>query len=376
LNFNQSQSQNQNQSQSQNPSLNPSQFQSLNPSLSQFLSQNLNQNQYQSQSQSQKPIPEPEPEPIPEPEPEPIPEPEPEPEPIPEPEPEPEPIPEPEPEPIPEPEPEPEPEPIPEPEPEPIPEPEPEPEPEPIYQSGDIIRSYYSLSSDVLNVIKDSNNNMYLALGTNIIKKIDVNGNESNITYDVTNARIVSFAIDSNDNLHFVDNENNNIVKYSNSVFTAVSLPPVLDKPQGIIFDTYDNLFIADTLNNKIRKVDTNGELTTIVGTGTQGTSENGTDARSCNLNQPYGLALDTNGKLYFSELGNHLVRVIDNNNKVQTIAGTGVAGYYRRDQWLGFDTPLDEPRGISISNTNRLYIADTNNHRIRKVNLSHGIFV
>ena len=177
--------------------------------------------------------------------------------------------------------------------------------------------------------------------------------------------------MDSNDNLHFVDNDNNRVVKYSNSAFTIV-VSTGLNKPQGIIFDVYDNLYIADTDNNVIRKVDTNGVMTTIVGSGTQGTSENGTDALSCNLNQPYGLALDTNGKLYFSELGNHVVRMIDNNNKVQTIAGTGVAGYYR-DQWLGFDTPLDEPRGISISKTNRLYIADTNNHRIRKVNLSHG---
>ena len=212
---------------------------------------------------------------------------------------------------------------------------------------------------------------MYYAQGNNEIKKKNNQGTTSLITYNVTDAEIVSVALDSNDDLHFVDNKNSKVVKYSNSAFTIV-VSTGLNKPQGIIFDRYDNLFIADSLNNRIRKVDQNGVMTTIVGTGTQGTSENGTDALSCNLNNPYGLALDTNGLLYFSELGNHVVRKIDENDKVQTIAGTGVAGYYR-DQWLGFDTPLDEPRGITISNTNRLYIADTNNNKIRKVNLSHG---
>ena len=82
--------------------------------------------------------------------------------------------------------------------------------------------------------------------------------------------------------------------------------------------------------------MDTNGVLTTLVGSGTEGTSVDGTNALSCNLNKPYGLALDSNDKLYFSELGNHIVRMIDNNNLVYTVAGTGSAGYFR-DQWLGY---------------------------------------
>mgnify|MGYP000739370911 CR=1 FL=1 len=93
------------------------------------------------------------------------------------------------------------------------------------------------------------------------------------------------------------------------------------------VFDTLGNLYFSDTENHVIRKIDTNGIITTIVGDGSSGYTGDGGLATSAKINKPRGLIFDSNGALYFSGSGNHVIRKINEDGIISTFAGTGIAG-------------------------------------------------
>ncbi|KAG2373593.1 hypothetical protein C9374_012056 [Naegleria lovaniensis] len=144
--------------------------------------------------------------------------------------------------------------------------------------------------------------------------------------------------------------------------------------PMSVVVDSMSGeVFIADTMNHKIRKIFSNGTIVSIAGmnslVGTSNgniTTEDGVDARSIQLNQPTSLFLSPKGSLYFSDSRNYKIRRITPNGLIWTIAGNGTAGYQAASS-LATETPLNAPQGLVISrHTGELFIADTYNHRIR----------
>ncbi len=137
-----------------------------------------------------------------------------------------------------------------------------------------------------------------------------------------------------------------------------------LDSPSGVAADATGNLYIADTDNHRIRKVDALGIITTVAGDGTAG---DGGPAAAAQLNSPSGVAVDADGNLYIADTGNHRIRKVDALGIITTAAGDGTAGD-GGDDGPAAAAQLDSPSGVAADADGNLYIADTNNHRIRKV--------
>ena len=152
-----------------------------------------------------------------------------------------------------------------------------------------------------------------------------------------------------------------------------------LHLPEGLTVDYFGNLFIADTYNNRIRKVNTSGVITTIAGSGaagvgTGGFSGDGGQATTASLNTPTGIVVDLAGNLYVADAGNNRIRKIDaNTGVISTIAGTGTAGY-SLDSGAATLATLNSPNSLVLDKNGNLYFTDQENDRIRKINLSTGL--
>jgi sugar lactone lactonase YvrE len=139
-----------------------------------------------------------------------------------------------------------------------------------------------------------------------------------------------------------------------------------LDLPLAVAVDREGNLYIADAENYRIRKVDKEGTITTIAGTGEEGYSGDGGPATSAQLTYPVGLAFDDRGNLYIAdELS---VRKIDPSGTITTVAGTGRGGHFSGDGGPATEAKLIAA-DVALDSKGNLYIADSDNHRIRKVN-------
>lgn len=153
---------------------------------------------------------------------------------------------------------------------------------------------------------------------------------------------------------------------------SAFTVPLLL--PSAIVFDTTGNLYLAETANHVIRKVDTSGVLTTIAGSGNQGFSGDNGPATAALLDSPQGLALDTANNLYIADTHNHRIRKLNlATNVVVTIAGTGVPGF-SGDNAPATAANLDLPTALALDLAGDLYLADTANHRIRRIDAHTGI--
>lgn len=153
-----------------------------------------------------------------------------------------------------------------------------------------------------------------------------------------------------------------------------------IGRPHGIALDGAGNIYIAEFLNHRIRKVTiSTGIIETIAGSGSTGFagggfSGDGGPAVEAELKFPAGGAFDPAGNYYFSDAGNNRVRKIDlATGIITTVAGTGEPGY-AGDGGAAVDALLQSPRPLEIDSKNRLYIGDTNNHVIRMVDLNTGI--
>ena len=139
-----------------------------------------------------------------------------------------------------------------------------------------------------------------------------------------------------------------------------------LNFPIGVAIDVSDDLLIADAGNNRIRKV-SGGVITTIAGTGTPGHSGDGGPAVEAELSFPVSVAVDGSGFVYVADAGNTVVRVIEASGFIFPFAGTGQAGY-GGDGGPAPDALLGDPASVSVGPQGEVYIADADNNRIRKV--------
>ena len=145
-----------------------------------------------------------------------------------------------------------------------------------------------------------------------------------------------------------------------------------LTAPYGVTTDADGNIYIPDTENHRIRKVDTEGIITTFAGTGEEGFSGDGGPATEAELNWPTGVAVDDAGNLYIADRNNERVRRVDPEGIITTFAGTGEWGYDSdEDGGPAASALLNWPTGLALDVDGNLYIADEYNNRIRRVDTS-----
>ena len=200
-----------------------------------------------------------------------------------------------------------------------------------------------------------------------------------------TAARLTSpygVAVDGAGNLYIADVSNHRIRKVdSTGTITTIAgtgelgfsgdggpaVEAELYNPRGVAVDGAGNLYIAESGNERIRKVDSTGTITTIAGTGERGFSGDGGPAVEAELYNPYGVAVDGAGNLYIADYSNHRIRKVDSTGTITTVAGTGQYGF-SEDGVPATAVRLAFPRGVAVDGAGNLYIADTSNDRIRKV--------
>jgi uncharacterized protein (TIGR03437 family) len=171
------------------------------------------------------------------------------------------------------------------------------------------------------------------------------------------------FKVDTNGNLtRFAGNG-----RAGNSGDGGPATAAQLSFPMGIAIDGSGNVFVADRDASVVRKIATNGIITTAAGTGKPGYTGDGGPAASAQLNGPFGLAMDDAGNLYIADTGNQVVRRVSMDGTISTVAGTGTAGY-AGDGGAARSAQLNGPEGVAVDGAGNLYIADTFNGRIRRV--------
>jgi sugar lactone lactonase YvrE len=196
-------------------------------------------------------------------------------------------------------------------------------------------------------VALDAQGNLYLAeMANHVIRKVDVAGH---ITV-IAGSGVQGFGGDS-----------------------GPATSALLDSPQGLATDAH-NLYISDTHNHRIRKVDfSTGTITTIAGNSSSGSDGDAGLASAATLDAPTSLALDSKGDLYFADMRSHRIRKISaETGIITTVAGNGTQGF-DGDGGKAAASLIDSPAGIVVDSSGNLYIADTHNHRVRRVDTTTG---
>lgn len=245
----------------------------------------------------------------------------------------------------------------------------------------------YAKFSNPAGIVMDSSGNMYIGdSNNNRIRKITPAGVVSTFAGSTfgfldgigTAAQFnfpTGLAIDSSGNIYVVDKNNHKIRKITSAgVVTTVAGSSVgftnglgtsaqFNSPSGIAVDANGNLYVTDTYNHKIRKIDTSGNVTTFAGS-TQGAADGtGTSAQ---FYFPQGIAIDNSGNLYVTDY-THRVRKIYPTGVVVTIAGSSFTSQGYVDGPAA-TAKFDDPRAMAIDSSGNIYVADSANHKIRKI--------
>lgn len=239
--------------------------------------------------------------------------------------------------------------------------------------------------------ICDSDNHVIrkVAVATGIITTVAGNGNPgySGNGGPATAAQLKfpeDVAVDGNGDLYIADTQNHVIRKVAaaNGIITTVAgtgspgssgvpgpaLAAKLNSPRGIQVASNGDLYIGDRTNNQVRKViAATGTIINYAGTGVGGYAGDGGPATLARLNRPQGLHLTSAGDLYVADAGNHAIRKISAAGIITTIAGTGVSGY-TGDGGPATLARLDAPQAVHLAPSGDIYISDTGNNVMRRV--------
>lgn len=157
------------------------------------------------------------------------------------------------------------------------------------------------------------------------------------------------------------------------TVLDGPALSATLYLPTSITLDASGNMYIADSLHNRIRKVDTTQTMSTIAGSNVASYTGDGGPAASATLNTPSGVALDGAGNLFIADTANNVVReIVQATGIIVTVAGNGTQGN-NGDDGPATAAELNQPLGVTVDIAGNLFIADTGNNRIRRVDVYSG---
>jgi sugar lactone lactonase YvrE len=140
-----------------------------------------------------------------------------------------------------------------------------------------------------------------------------------------------------------------------------------LNNPEGLAVDGAGNVYVADTNQQRVFRIDPAGTMTTFAGNGQYVFSGDGGPATAASLYEPHGLAIDGVGNVYISDYGHQRVRRVDPAGTISTVAGNGTTGF-GGDGGPATAASLDTPLFVAVDSTGRLYIADSVNSRVRRV--------
>lgn len=237
--------------------------------------------------------------------------------------------------------------------------------------------------------VADSQGNIFISDQSNHkIRKIDTNGMVSTFAGSGvagfldgagTTAKFyypAGMAIDADDNLYVADFSNHRIRKITPggvvTTYAGLAAAGAVDGnvsvakfngPTGVCVDASGNVFVADYYNQKIRKIDVFGNVTTVAGTGIAGATDG--PAATATFNYPAIVAVDALSNLFVTDEGNHKIRKITAFGAVTTFAGTGTAGAVDA---VATSAMFNSPTGVCVANDGTVYVADYGNHKIRKI--------
>jgi sugar lactone lactonase YvrE len=265
--------------------------------------------------------------------------------------------------------------------------------------NGDSIQATSADLNYPRGVVADASGNIYIADYRNArIRKVNTSGiittvgGNGTFGYSgdggaATSATINNpnnVTLDAAGNLYFSDEGNNAVRKINTSgIITTIAgvgsagssgdggpaTAAGIYTPSGLAFDATGNMYIAEFIGHRIRKINTSGTISTIVGNGTGAYTGDGGPATAAQLKNPWGIVCDAGGNLLICDNNNHCVRKINSSGVISTIAGTGVSGF-SGDGGQATSARLSYPEGIAIDASGNIYIGELN-HRIRRISTS-----
>ena len=246
-------------------------------------------------------------------------------------------------------------------------------------------------------VAVDSSGTLYVAdMGNFRVRRIDVSGRISTAAYYHRGGtsefsalfRSSGVAVDSAGRLYVSEVWNHRVhrIDTSGNLSRVVGVAAVerggdggpavkaeLYQPHGLAFDQAGNLYVAESGNHRVRRIDPSGIISTVGGTGANGHGWDGLPALEPALSSPSGVAVDMSGNLFVADGSNHRVIRIDPSGIVSTVAGNGMVGY-DGDGGPADRYSLNRPSGVAVDSSGNLYVADSRNNRIRKIDPSGTI--
>ena len=207
---------------------------------------------------------------------------------------------------------------------------------------------------------------------------------------EVPGAAAVTMAVDAGGSIYVADAGNHRVWRIDPSTGEPESLAgtgepgyggdggpaseALLDSPGGLAVDAGGSIYVADSGNHRVRRIDAaTGGIETLAGTGEPGYGGDGGPASEALLDSPGGLAVDAAGNVYVADAGNHRVRRIDaTTGGIESLAGTGEPGY-GGDGGPASEALLDSPGGLAVDAAANVYVADSGNHRVRRIDAATG---
>lgn len=142
-----------------------------------------------------------------------------------------------------------------------------------------------------------------------------------------------------------------------------------LNNPYGVVIGPEGALYICDIGSHRVLRFES-GKLAPVAGNGRKGYSGDDGSALEAELNEPYEVRFQSDGAMYFVEMRNHLVRRVEKNGRINTVAGSGKQGFAGDGSRSGSDVQFSQPHSLQFGPDGALYVADIGNHRIRKIDL------
>ena len=235
-----------------------------------------------------------------------------------------------------------------------------------------------------LGVAVDGNANVYIAdNGNNVIRVVNKTGTISIFAQNAHFSYLASLAVDSHNNVYAADQNACVIWKITPAALVSViagevnncgynsdggpATSALLNAPYGVALDSSGNLFIGDTSNNRVRRVNTAGIISTVAGNGTCGYTGDGGSATAAEICTPLGIKVDPAGNFYIADWRNAVFRVVKS-GIITTFAGTGKTGFNNNGE-LAIKANIDGPAAIAIKPTvNTPFLVDDQQYRVRYV--------